>query len=453
MAATGATAAELDLSPEQLTRARAETPSVQRALHFNHAGASPPPEPVLERVVAHLRREAEVGGYQAADEVADELAGVYDAIAALLGAARDEVALVEHATLAWTKAISSVPLGAGDVVLIAGRAEYAANMVEILRLCKEKGCSVKVAPSDSTGQVPRHGAVGPPGAPGRAHARAHERRPGEPRGARGRRVPRARRALPAGRVPIGGPARARRRQAGLRLPRRHRQEVLARAPWHGLPVRQAFQPGALGEPALLDHWAAPLAEDGRSYQLSGTARRFEFWEGAVASRLGLGVAVRYFLSLGPAAVEARVVRLAAQLRAGLWAAQVPGLEVVDLGARRCGIVTFHLGAQGPPAAELKRALIERGAFVSTSPPASTALDAQARGLPELLRASVHYVNTEEDRGGPPRRVGVRVRAPLARLALVTRARAGRAPPTARGKSRGRPRAPKLLPRGSKRVHD
>lgn len=53
--------------PLDLDRARSDTPGVQRVAHLNNAGAVLPPRAFTDTVVEHLRRESEIGGYEAAD--------------------------------------------------------------------------------------------------------------------------------------------------------------------------------------------------------------------------------------------------------------------------------------------------------------------------------------------------------------------------------------------------
>src|SRR6266508_3249337 len=52
--------------------------------------------------IKQMAREAAIGGYEAVAEAADRLADVYDAVATLIGARPDEIAVVENATRACT---------------------------------------------------------------------------------------------------------------------------------------------------------------------------------------------------------------------------------------------------------------------------------------------------------------------------------------------------------------
>src|SRR6185503_8243143 len=82
-------------------RVRAETPGCEERLHFNNAGASLMPRPVIDTVVAHLELETRIGGYEAKDAAKADLDHVYDSAARLINCSPDEVALLENATRAW----------------------------------------------------------------------------------------------------------------------------------------------------------------------------------------------------------------------------------------------------------------------------------------------------------------------------------------------------------------
>jgi len=84
--------------------------------------------------------------------------------------------------------------------------------------------------------------------------------------------------------------------------------------------------------------------------------------------------------------------LAAQLRDRL--AQIPGVQVCDQGRIRCGIVSFVCQGISPQA--VQASLARERINVSVSDAAWTRLDMDERGIPALIRASVHYYNTDEE---------------------------------------------------------
>ncbi|HEX5707595.1 MAG TPA: aminotransferase class V-fold PLP-dependent enzyme [Pyrinomonadaceae bacterium] len=379
-------------TPFDLERARRETPACERVLHFNNAGASLMPAPVLDAVVSHLELEAEVGGYEAEERERDRHERVYDLVARLINCAREEVAVVENATRAWDMAFYSLPLGAGDRILTS-RAEYASNYIAYLQAARRKGVQVEPVPSDETGQlsvehlrsmmdervrliavthVPTNGGlVNPAAEVGRV--------------AREWGVPFLLDACQSvGQMPIDV------EEIGCDMLSATGRKFLRGPRAVGfLYVRRSMLERL--EPVLLDMHAAEWI-DADHYRLRADARRFENWETNYATKLGLAAAVEYALSWGLEAIETRVTALASDLRARLG--ELPGVVVRDLGARRCGIVTFTVDSVAPE--ELMRRLAEQRINVTISRTPGTRLDMEARGLEELVRASVHYYNSEAE---------------------------------------------------------
>lgn len=148
----------------------------------------------------------------------------------------------------------------------------------------------------------------------------------------------------------------------------------------------------MGEPAVVDvssaEWVGPDA-----YRVRGDARRFESFERSVAGQLGLAVAADYACALGMGAVAERVGWLGEVLRERL--SVLEGVRVWDRGrvGERSGIVTFSVRGVG---AEWVRAFLAReGVNVSVSRVHNQVWEYE--GLPEqVVRASVHYYNTEEE---------------------------------------------------------
>ncbi len=365
-------------------------------MHLNNAGAALPTRTVVDTVVTHLELEARIGGYAAADAVADRSAAVYESVADLIGARTDEIALVESATRAWDMAFYALAstFAPGDVVLTS-RSEYASNVLAVLQVARRTGATVEVVPDDDDGAlsvdalrarlatgppvrlvalswIPTQGGLVNPAAAVGAVTRAAG-------------VPYLLDACQAvGQLPIdvdtlGCDFLSATGRKYLRAPR-GTAFLYVRRPW----IERL-------DPPFVDvHAARWTGTD--SFVVRADARRFESWEHSVAARLGLGEAVDQARALGVDAIAGRVVALGASLRAQLI--DVPGVTVHDLGRERCGIVTFT--AEGVDPFALAGSLRDDGINISVSTVDFARFDFDARGLTAVNRASVHYYNTEDE---------------------------------------------------------
>jgi selenocysteine lyase/cysteine desulfurase len=375
-----------------IARARRETPGCEHVLHFNNAGAALMPRPVLDATVDYLRLEAEIGGYEAAEREHAAIERVYGAAAELLRCAADEIAFIENATRAWDMAFYALPFAPGDRILTS-RAEYASNVFAFIQVAQRTGAVVDVIPSDETGQlsvpaleamldervkliaithVPTNGGLINPAAEVGRLARAVGitylldacQSVGQ---------------MPVDVAAIGCDILSTTGRKYLRGPRGTGLLYVRRELYRRL------------EPPFLDLHAAQWVAADR-YRIRDDARRFENWETNYAGKVGLAVALDYALGWGTEALWARVQSLAEALRAELGA--IPGVIVQDIGAERCGIVTFTI--EGIPAESVQRALASRGMNVTVSTVSSTRFDMEARGLAAVMRASVHYYNDDEE---------------------------------------------------------
>jgi selenocysteine lyase/cysteine desulfurase len=375
-----------------LERVRADTPGVEHVVHFNNAGSSLPTRQVVDAVVEHLRREAEIGGYEAAAEREDRWEHTYDALARLIGAHRDEIAVVENATRAWDMAFYAFPFQRGDRIL-TGHAEYASNWIALQQVANRTGASVEVVPDDEHGQI---------------DVAALERMIDE----RVKLVSLVHVPMTTGLVnPVAGVGRVT-RAAGVPLLLDACQSI------GQLPVDvneigcdmlsttgRKFLRGPRGtgflyvrrelieqlEPPFLDLHSAEWEADG-SYRIRDDARRFENWETYYAGKIGLGVAADYAHALGAAAIWARLQQLAGRLRDGLSA--IEGVTVRDQGLTKAAIVTFTV--EGLAASEVQRALAAERINVNVQRKQYAWLDLGERGLDEVVRSSVHYYNSDEE---------------------------------------------------------
>lgn len=375
-----------------IARVRADTPGCEEQTHFNNAGAALSPTPVLDTVIAHLKREATIGGYEAAAEADGNLEHFYDAAARLVGGNGTEIAYIENATRAWDMAFYAIDWREGDQIITA-QAEYASNYIAYLHMARKRGVEIITVPNDAHGQIcveslerritnrtkliaithiPTNGGLVNPAAAVGKIAKANN-------------ILYLLDACQAvGQIPMDVAA------IGCDMLSATGRKYLRGPRGTGfLWVRETLIESL--DPPLLDLHAAKLTGPD-SYEVRDDARRFENWESFVAGRLGLATAIDYALDLGMEAIRDRIYALADRLRRGLGA--LPAAAVCDLGAEKCGIVSFTVAGHAP--AQIKETLAAQRINVSASRRPSTLLDMTERGLDSVVRASVHYYNTEAE---------------------------------------------------------
>jgi cysteine desulfurase / selenocysteine lyase len=375
-----------------IARLRADTPACEKLIHFNNAGSSLMPTPVFQAVLDHLALEQRIGGYDAEDEACPVLEDFYDAFAALLNCDRSEIAYVENATRAWDMAFYSLPLKEGDRILTV-EAEYVSNFLAFLHQARRRGLEIDVAPCDASGQVDLDALERLIGPKTRLIAVTHIPtqgglvNPAEEIGKIARRhgitylldACQSVGQMPLDVEKIGCDLLSGTGRKFLRGPRGTGFLYVSKAIIDRL------------DPPFIDLHAATWT-DARTFELRPDARRFENWESYVAGRIGLRAAVRYALELGLEPIRARVTILADRLRASL--AELPGVKVHDLGRVRSGIVTFTREGEQPRDIQARLRAANIGASVSSK--SSAQLDFSRRGLAQVVRASAHYFNTEDE---------------------------------------------------------
>lgn len=377
--------------PINVQRARMETPASNHCLHFNNAGASLIPLPVQRAVAAYQEIEYNLGGYESCDKYLNDHKAVYEKLGKFIHATADEIVLTTSASHSYGIAIQSLRLKPGDKVLCC-HAEYISNYLALL-LQQQAGVEIAVVPDDGYGTIDLD--------------------------ALDQMIDSRTKLISLTHVPTSG---------GLINPA---EEVGKIARKHGvLYILDACQsvgqidvdvtaigcdfltatgrkylrgPRGTGflfvkkdlfprlSPAIIDGWSADWTALNEFQYRSGRAR-LELYERNYAACLGLGAAAEYAHAWGIKNIEARNVFLATTLRDKL--ARVKGVTVRDQGIRKGGIVTFTM--DGKDHVKVHAQLREESIHTSVSDGRAARLDLALRGIDSVLRASVHYYNTEEE---------------------------------------------------------
>lgn len=373
---------------------RADTPGCARGAHFNAAGSALMPRPVIKAIGSHLELEAAVDGYRAADQAHDAIEDAYRAYAELLGTQPANIAICENATDAFSRALSAIELKPGDLILTSEN-DYVSNQITYLSLVKRLGVRLERLPEDPRGGF---------------DAEAADRiiRQRAPRVVALSHVP-----TNSGLVqPVAAVADACAETGAYYLLDACQSigqlelDVVALGCDFLSASARKFLRGPRGSGVLyvsdrvLAEGLEPLYLDMRGarweaadrYVPESSARRFETWENPYALIIGAGVAVRYALDLGIAAIGRHLAAEAAALRAKL--AEVPGIRVLDRGEHRCAIVTF--AHERISAGAVNAHLDRHGITASVSQRDYAVIDFARKGAEAAVRVAPHCYTSHED---------------------------------------------------------
>jgi selenocysteine lyase/cysteine desulfurase len=372
---------------------RAATPGCEASTFLLSAGSSLPTQRTLDAVIAHLRLEAEIGGYAAAVQAAPMLERGRRAFAELVGGSADEVALTPSDSVAFAKAwwgwVLGGNVGSGETVWL-DRLIYHSHYAAVAQTQGLVGFEVAVLPSlpDGTLDVDRVSLDGSANAVCATVVGTHS----------GNVNPVA--ELGAITESLGVPLFVDGCQALGQMAldvRDLRCQVFTgtgrkflRGPrgtgvlWVSGPLIDRFVPPGI-DGTNMDWTSAGL-------EVHAGMGRFAEYEVSYAAMVGLAHAAEQVLELDIEAIELRVHALAERLRQELSARS--RVTVHDTAARRCGIVTFTV--EGIDPAALVAAAEHDGVRINESTATYAAFDMEAKGLRSVVRASPHYFNTDEE---------------------------------------------------------
>jgi cysteine desulfurase/selenocysteine lyase len=377
-----------------IDKARRDTPGADNRIHFNNAGAGLMPSPVVDALKSHLDLEASIGGYEAADATVALQQRAYTAAAEMVNCKASEIAIVENATVAWCAAFYGIAetFKPGDRILTA-MAEYGSNYISYLQIAKRKGIIIDAVPNDESGQlslealenmiddrvklitithVPTNGGLVNPAI-------------GIGKIARAAGIPYLLDACQSvGQMPVDVEA------IGCDMLTVTGRKYLRGPRGTGfLYMRPSMHD--LFEPLTLDNHAATWTSKD-TYEIKPDALRFENWENYIAGKIGLAASLDYALEWGVDETHQRLMELATSFRSQLSERQ--RVTVRDIGAETCGIVTFTVDGIEP--IEIKKQMALNNINVTHSTRFSSRLDMDDRDLDSVVRASVHYYNTEDE---------------------------------------------------------
>lgn len=319
----------------------------RQLLHLDNAAAGRTSIGVRRSVADFMQREAEVGAYVAQSEAEAELSTGRAELAALLGMRPEGLAFVESASAGLRTLLRVWPLADGATVGVL-RSEWGPN----LQLFAERGLRPVELAADQDGRIDldaltRTLAHAPPSAVHLTHVASH----------RGLVQPIAQAATVC--RAAGTPLWVDAAQALGQVDTTAGADAV-----YATGRKWLAGPRGVGMLGVAEPWWERLVST--QPVLASADDPIVHWldsqEANIAGRVGLCLAVREYLDIGPSAITARLTEVGRLTRAAL--ADVPGWTVVDGGA--AAAITALRPTNGQDVADTRARLLGRHAILTTA---------------------------------------------------------------------------------------
>jgi selenocysteine lyase/cysteine desulfurase len=387
-------------SAAEIAAFRQDTAGCANVIHLNNAGAGLMPNVVTEAVMEHIRLEANIGGYEASALRAEAIRQFYVQAGKLFNCHASNIAFTSSATDSYTRALSSIPFNAGDIIL-TDNDDFISNQIQFLSCQKRFG--IRIVRIDNA-----------PGGGVDLDDLERKLKTLQPR------------LLAITHIPTN---------SGLVQPVKTIGEIYGRyeqvhadKTWYILDACQSvgqmkldvgelkcdflsvtarkFLRGPRGtgflyisdkalkgglEPLFIDMRGAEWIEKDH-YKPREDAMRYEDWEFAYALVLGTRAAIEYCLGIGEDRIWKQVKLLSGYMRQELSA--MDKVRVLDRGPEVGGLVTFTVKGSEPK--YLVSELQKRRINVVPSYRGFAVIDFDEKQVEWAIRASPHYYNTVDE---------------------------------------------------------
>ncbi len=355
-------------------------------LYFNHGGCSFTTTSTLDAVVKQLRLEQSLGNSVADLTSSADRSRVYTLAARALSADAANIALSDSHTTGWAKALQTISLNAGDVILTS-RSEWGGNLSALQKLAQRHGSSVVVIPTAADGSfclkslaallsksvklisvswIGSNGGHVEPVAEIGQLARAH----GVPYFLDASQV--------VGQLPVDV------KNIGcdvLTTPGRK---------WLRGPKGTGFM---YLRPEYLDKCQATAQADGETDSSNPlTPKYFEASSASVPLQMGLLAALAQFEQAGVETIQKQILTRSNYLWEKLQG--IAGVTCISRAAPMHGLVSFNVAGQS--AGEVRQRLMGMGIEVAVNQAAFTPLDMYERQLDAVVRVSPHTCTTNDE---------------------------------------------------------